>query len=106
MVIRLRQRSSEASGFYEVVTPYPPRNIERHRIRALAQELVGLQPDIILTHGTPATVALQRETRTIPIAFATGSGPVASGHCRATRAKASPRVPELLDARKRRLLAP
>src|SRR5262249_36049261 len=30
------------------------------RIRALAQELVGSQPDIILTNGTPATVALQR----------------------------------------------
>ena len=34
-----------------------------YRIRALAQELVGLQPDIILAGGTPATVALQRETR-------------------------------------------
>src|SRR5215470_18820640 len=33
-----------------------------NRIRALAQELVGLQPDIILTNGTPPTVALQRET--------------------------------------------
>ena len=33
-----------------------------NRIRALAQELVGLQPDIIVTNGTPATVALQRET--------------------------------------------
>ena len=31
-----------------------------NRIRALAQELVGLQPDIILASGTPATVALQR----------------------------------------------
>ena len=27
-----------------------------NRIRALAQELVGLQPDIILTNGTPAIV--------------------------------------------------
>ena len=34
-------------------------------IRALAQELVGLLPDIILAGSTPATVALQRETRTI-----------------------------------------
>ena len=34
------------------------------RIRTLAQELVGLKPEIILTNGTPATVALQRETRT------------------------------------------
>ena len=29
-----------------------------NRFRALAQELVGLQPDIILTSATPATVAL------------------------------------------------
>jgi putative ABC transport system substrate-binding protein len=49
------------------------------RIQAFAQELVGLQPDIILTNGTPATVALQRETRTIPIVFANVADPVASG---------------------------
>src|SRR6516165_1725625 len=28
---------------------------DTNRIRALAQELVGLQPDIIVTDGTPAT---------------------------------------------------
>jgi putative ABC transport system substrate-binding protein len=50
-----------------------------NRIRALAQELVGLQPDIILTGGAAATVALQRETRTIPIVFAVGPDPVAIG---------------------------
>jgi putative ABC transport system substrate-binding protein len=50
-----------------------------NRIRALAQELVGLQPDIIATWGTPASVALQRETRTIPVVFANVSDPVASG---------------------------
>jgi putative ABC transport system substrate-binding protein len=50
-----------------------------NRIRALAQELVGLQPDIIVTGGTPATVAVQRETRTIPIVFAGVNDPVASG---------------------------
>jgi ABC transporter substrate binding protein len=44
-----------------------------NRIRALAQELVGLQPDIIVTNRTPAPVALQRETRTIPIVFAGAS---------------------------------
>jgi hypothetical protein len=43
---------------------------DTNRIPALAQELVGLRPDIILTSDTPATVALQRETRTIPIVFA------------------------------------
>jgi hypothetical protein len=40
-----------------------------NRIQVLAQELVGLQPDIILTNTTPATIAFQRETRTIPIVF-------------------------------------
>jgi putative ABC transport system substrate-binding protein len=52
---------------------------DNDRIRALAKELVGLQPDIILTIGTAATAALQRETRTIPIVFASASEPVASG---------------------------
>jgi putative ABC transport system substrate-binding protein len=47
-----------------------------NRIRALAQELVGLQPDIILTDGTLATVAVQRETRTIPIVFVSAADPV------------------------------
>src|SRR6516225_10044663 len=43
---------------------------DSNRIRAFAQELVGLQPDIILAGGIAATVALQRETWTIPIVFA------------------------------------
>ena len=41
-----------------------------NRIRGLAQELVGLRPDIIVTSGAAATAAVQRETRTIPIVFA------------------------------------
>jgi ABC-type uncharacterized transport system substrate-binding protein len=41
--------------------------------------LVGLQPDIIMTDSTPATVALQRETRMIPIVIAGAADPVASG---------------------------
>ena len=53
---------------------------DNNRIRALAQELVGLQPDIIVTdNSTPGTVAVQRETRTIPIVFANAMDPVASG---------------------------
>jgi putative ABC transport system substrate-binding protein len=50
-----------------------------NRIRALAQELVGLQPDIILAASTPAIVAVQRETGTIPIVFAGAADPVGSG---------------------------
>jgi putative ABC transport system substrate-binding protein len=52
---------------------------DTNRIRALAQELVGLRPDIIVTTATPPTVALQRETRTIPIVFTSVTDPVASG---------------------------
>jgi putative ABC transport system substrate-binding protein len=52
---------------------------DNNRIRALAQELVALQPDIIVTNGNPATVAVQRETHTIPIVFANGVDAVASG---------------------------
>src|SRR5215831_15157284 len=52
---------------------------DANQIRALAQELVGLQPDIILTWGTPETAAVQRETPTIRIVFAGAADPVASG---------------------------
>jgi putative ABC transport system substrate-binding protein len=52
---------------------------DTNRIRAFAQELVGLQPDIILTNATVATVALQRETRTIPIVFVDVGDPVPRG---------------------------
>jgi putative ABC transport system substrate-binding protein len=52
---------------------------DTNRIQAFAQELVGLRPDIILAGTTPATVALQRETRTIPIVIAGVADPVASG---------------------------
>ena len=51
---------------------------DTNRIVALAKELVGLQPDIIVTIATPATAAVQRETRTIPI-VASVAEPVASG---------------------------
>src|SRR6516162_10377917 len=50
-----------------------------NRMRALAQELVGLQPDIIVTSGTAATAAIPRETQSIPIVFTTVADPVVSG---------------------------
>jgi putative ABC transport system substrate-binding protein len=42
-------------------------NTERERV--FAKELVSLQPDVILAHGTPVTAALRRETQIIPIVF-------------------------------------
>jgi putative ABC transport system substrate-binding protein len=50
-----------------------------NRIRALARQLVGLQPDIIVASSSTTTTALQRETRTIPIVFGNVVDPVASG---------------------------
>src|SRR5262249_39822668 len=50
-----------------------------NRIRALAQELVGLKPDIIVAGGNRATLSLQGETRTIPIVLAGVGDPVVSG---------------------------
>jgi ABC transporter substrate binding protein len=52
---------------------------DTNRMRALAQELVRLQPDIIVATSTPATVAVQRETRTIPIVFGNVSDHVVMG---------------------------
>jgi len=49
------------------------------RMRMFAKELVNLQPDVILAHGTPVAAALQRETRTIPIVFVTVADPVGDG---------------------------
>jgi len=54
------------------------RSDDINRIRALAQELVSLQPDIIVAGSTSAIAALQQETR-IPIVFAGVADPVASG---------------------------
>jgi len=45
----------------------------------LAAELVALKPDAILSHNTPTTSALLKETRTIPIIFAFVSDPLGSG---------------------------
>jgi putative tryptophan/tyrosine transport system substrate-binding protein len=49
------------------------------RTRTFAKELVSLQPDVILTQGTPGTAALQPETRTIPIVFVVVADPVGPG---------------------------
>ena len=49
------------------------------RTRMFAKELVELRPDVILGEATPATDALHRETRTIPIVFAAVSDPVGAG---------------------------
>src|SRR5262249_48828757 len=44
-----------------------------------AQELVALQPDLILSQITPTTAALLQQTRTIPIVFAIVADPIGTG---------------------------
>jgi putative ABC transport system substrate-binding protein len=50
-----------------------------NKIRTFAKELVAMQPDVILSQGTPVTAALQQETRTIPIVFVVVTDPVGEG---------------------------
>jgi len=49
------------------------------QLRTLAKQLVDLRPDAILGRGTAETIALARETRTIPIVFAAVSDPLGNG---------------------------
>lgn len=44
-----------------------PKPTDRHRIRRSAMELVALTPDVILSIGTNAAVALQQASRTVPV---------------------------------------
>ena len=47
--------------------------------QALARELVTLKPDVILAHSAGVVLALQRETRAIPIVFVNISDPIGVG---------------------------
>jgi putative ABC transport system substrate-binding protein len=49
------------------------------RLASLAAELVRLQPDVIVTSGTPGTLAAKQATSTIPIIFASSGNPVQGG---------------------------
>jgi putative tryptophan/tyrosine transport system substrate-binding protein len=47
--------------------------------RVVAEELLKLAPDVMFCAGSPATLALQRATRTVPVVFITVSEPLAQG---------------------------
>jgi putative ABC transport system substrate-binding protein len=49
------------------------------RFSDLATELVGLKVDVIVTRGTPATLAAKQATQTIPIVMASSGDPVVEG---------------------------
>jgi putative ABC transport system substrate-binding protein len=52
---------------------------DMERARATAEELLNLAPDVMFCAGSPATLALQRATRTVPVVFITVSEPVSQG---------------------------
>ena len=49
------------------------------RMRLYAAELVSLNPEVIMNGGLPTLVAMQQETRSIPIVFAQVLDPVGAG---------------------------
>ena len=49
------------------------------QLSKIAKEVVTARPDLIVTHGTPATIAVQAETRTLPILFFGVADPVGNG---------------------------
>ena len=52
---------------------------DMERARATAEELLNLAPDVMFCAGSPATLALQQATRTVPVVFITVSEPVSQG---------------------------
>jgi len=53
--------------------------IEADRLRVLGNDLVALQPDVIVASSSIVASTLLRETHTIPIVFVTASDPIGDG---------------------------
>ena len=51
---------------------------DAQRMRAFAQELVALKPNVIVGHSTPVVRELVKATRTIPVVFVVVADPVGS----------------------------
>jgi putative ABC transport system substrate-binding protein len=52
---------------------------KNERLAELATELIGAGVDVIVTTGTPATLAAKQATRTLPIVFGSAALPVENG---------------------------
>src|ERR1043165_9456704 len=52
---------------------------EETLVRQYARELVGLEPNVIVTTGSAGLVPLLRETRTVPLVFTIVPDPVGAG---------------------------
>src|SRR3954454_23378955 len=52
---------------------------DREQIRALAVELMGLKPDLMVSNANLVTAILQAEVRTVPLLFIGVGDPIGSG---------------------------
>ena len=76
------RRGMEERGYVEgpsLVIAYRSAEGRTERFAPLAAELVHSKVDLILTRGTPASLAAKRATATIPIVMAVVADPVESG---------------------------
>jgi putative ABC transport system substrate-binding protein len=53
---------------------------DRDTARANVADVVAMSPDVIVSHGTPATAAVHAATRNIPVVFAVVTDPVGGGY--------------------------
>jgi putative ABC transport system substrate-binding protein len=84
--VKLIHPELEKLGWIEgrTITLLEPRTADGRydRLSALAAEVVGLAPDVILAFTVPATRALMQATDTIPIVMVGVGDPVAYGLAR------------------------
>ena len=74
---RMRELGWEEGGNLKIVYRWAEGHNER--FGEIADELVKLNVDLILTHNTVLTLAVKQATSSIPIVFATAGDPVGSG---------------------------
>ena len=73
----LRELRYVEGGNFTFEARYAEGKVER--VDALAAELVAQMPDLILTAGTPTSLAIKRATSTIPVVVITTADPVGDG---------------------------
>ena len=69
-------------------------------MRAQAAELVNQHPDVIVTHATPATIALRHETRAVPNVFVVVADPLAADLSKAFTAQEATRPASRISNRR------
>jgi putative tryptophan/tyrosine transport system substrate-binding protein len=74
---RLHQLGWSENGNIRIESRFGEGDLARGRV--LAAELVGTNPDVLLSDNTPLVQEFQKLTRTTPIVFASLADPVASG---------------------------